>query len=87
MPESLRKKKAFGISLLSREKRAAATKKKAAAPLTKKQARQAALTAKIVTKAEAGSLKAVIAAGAAKAVRSSREKKLLCGEVERFLQI
>ena len=87
MPGSLRKKKAFGISLLSREKRAAATKKKAAAPLTKKQARQAALTAKIMTKAEAGILKAVIAAGAAKAVRSSHAKKLLCGAVERFLQL
>ena len=87
MPGSLKKKKASGTSLLSRGKKAAASKKKAAVPLTKMQARQAALTAKVMTKAEAGILKAVIAAGAAKAARSGYAKKLLCGAVERFLQL
>lgn len=93
MPGSLKKKKASGISLLSRKKKTAAAKKTAAwkktsaVPLTKKQARQAAMTAKVMTKAEAGILKAVIAAGISKAVRSSRAKKLLCDAVERFLQL
>ena len=87
MSGSLKKKKASGISLLSRKKKTAAMKKKAAVPLTKKQARQAAMTAKVMTKAEAGILKAAIAAGVSKAVRSSHAKKLLCDAVERFLQL
>lgn len=70
-----------------KKKKASGKRKTEAAKLSKKDARKAALAAAVMTKAEMGIVKAGIGIGISKAVHSRRAKKLLCGAVERFLQL
>ena len=70
-----------------KKKKASGTGKAGTPKLSKKDARKAALAAKAMTKAEFGIVKAGIAIAVSRAVHSDKAKQLLCGAVERFLQL